>query len=203
MAIASYKGVDFSHYQNESMDIMIDNAVFFFHKATEGSAYVDKECERRVKKYANSKPCILYMVAVPNKTAKQQAALFVSTYRKYKQYAPNLGVAIDVENSAKYFPYNSDTSIIFEIAEILEKELNRRVIIYCGDLYPRSFYRKIRSYDYGLWVARYYKPENPAKIDSLKNVPDFWQYTSTPVDIDIFYGSISKLHSFLTDWNRG
>lgn len=190
----SFNGGDFSHWNS---GVEIPECEFFGQKLTESASFLDDTAFERVKKYANTKPCILYHVIKPDIDIDLQFYNFKKNWTTAHNFSGALGCAIDVEASVSYFPFNTkykELYPIIEFGELIETELKRRPIIYCGDLYTKAFYREIRNRDWLLWIARY----SPAS--KLKNVADIWQYTSEPYDKDIFLGSTKKLHSCLKDW---
>lgn len=190
-------GGDFSHW-NKDADKYIANCVFFANKLTEGKNMVDNTGRERALKYAKTKPCILYHVITPKDSAKTQVENFCKQWDAIHAQCGALGVAIDVESMSAYFPYaktEQAQKAVEELGVLLEERTKRRVIIYCGDLYGKSFYRMVKSHDWGLWIARY------SAESKIVNTPDIWQKTSKPYDTDIFYGAPEKIHRFLRDWS--
>lgn len=190
-----FAGGDFSHWNKTPQ---IAECEFFATKLTEGASMVDATALPRVKQWANSKPCILYHVLTPKESVKKQFEHFKKKWQECNNISGALGVAIDIEAETGYFPKiaagSKEMLMVQEFAEAVERELKRRPIIYCGDTYPRDFYKMIRANDWLLWIARY-APEK-----KLVNLPDIWQYTSNPYDKDYFYGTVEKLHSVLKKW---
>lgn len=194
MSKSVFCGGDFSHWNN---GLEIAQCEFFAQKVTESVSFVDDTALERVKKYANHKPCILYHVISPKTSVEEQFENFKRNWNKCHNYCGALGCAIDVEATENYFPFKTpykELEKTIQFGELIEKELKRRPIIYCGDLYTKSFYKAIRNKDWLLWVARY------ASASKLKNICDMWQYTSDPYDKDYFFGNVKKLDSVLKDW---
>ncbi len=189
-----FLGGDFSHWNNGKE---ITECEFFGQKLTEGDVFIDNTALGRVIEYANSKPCILYHVITPHHDIGTQFDNYKRNWNICHNKCGALGCAIDVEAIYNYFPFSknfSDLKIIFEFGKMIEEELKRRPIIYCGDLYCKTFYKEIRNNDWLLWLARY----SPAS--KLNHVCDMWQYTNMPYDKDYFFGDVKKLHSILKDW---
>lgn len=189
-----FTGGDFSHWNSGAE---IAECEFFAQKLTESMSYVDATALERVKKWANSKPCILYHVIHPRTDVEKQFSHFAKNWNECHNVSGALGCAIDIECQYGFYPYNIDYCELEEVlmfAEKIESELKRRPVIYCGDYYCKKFYKEIRNRDYILWIARY------APIGKLKNICDMWQYTNEPYDHDYFFGSVKKLHSILKDW---
>ena len=182
-------GIDFSHHQPRSMDAEISKADFFIHKLSESTTFVDPEAMRRIRLFANNKPTIVYHFLRHPKSAEAEALHFIKRV-KDTGFAHTIGVALDYECDLV------DTEAAEVFMSIVEKELHKRPILYCGDLENRRVYQLIRSHDWGLWIARYRK--NPPA-----NISDFWQYTSEPYDKDIFFGDQERLLSFIKEWYHG
>lgn len=187
-------GGDFSHWNSGAE---IKECEFFAQKLTESVAFKDDTAIGRVKEWANKKPCILYHVINPRTDLKEQFYNYRYNWNICHNISGALGCAIDVEAMYSYFPFTlkfNDLKSIFDFGEMIECELKRRPIIYCGDLYCRPFYKEVRNKDWLLWIARY------SPNSKLKNICDMWQYTSDPYDKDYFFGDVKKLHSVLKDW---
>lgn len=177
------KGIDFSHWQPKSLDGEISKSDFFIHKLTEGNLYVDPEGLRRIPLFAENKPTIVYHFLRDPKKADSEALHFIKTVKE-TGFSHTLGVALDYECG----------KVDVKAAELwlflVSKALNKRPILYCGDMESRNVYQMIRSRDYGLWIARYRKePPN--------HISDFWQYTSDPIDRNIFFGEMAQLLTFI------
>lgn len=177
------KGIDFSHWQPEPMDSEISKADFFIHKITESTDFLDPEAFRRVKLFAENKPTILYHYLKHPKSVEAEALHFIKRV-KDTGLSHTVGVALDYENNIV------DPAVAELWLYIVSKALHKRPILYCGDFEKREVYNMIRSHDWGLWIARYRK--NPPD-----HICDFWQCSSTPYDIDIFYGDMDKLLTFI------
>lgn len=183
---------DVSHWQDKSYDKHISDYDIMAHKITEGLTFVDSECERRVKLFSQNKPTILYHVVTRDNVAKQ-CLHFCEMYERMNNLG--LGMALDFENAANYYPYNTSDLVIGAIEEfhlIIKDRYRKRLIVYLGDLYNDGVYNAIRTLDLGLWIPRYEKFPTHS--------PDIWQYKagdSGHLDSNTFYGDEEKLKTFL------
>lgn len=186
-------GFDFSHHQTmQTINNQLAKAPgFIFHKITEGSTYRDPEVFNRlslVKKY----PFIFYHYLRADKgNIDGEVNNLVNALALTGLSSSEYGVAIDVEYSSKTGgTRNTDFEYFRRFMAALESKLKKRFIIYMPDLYSATWYNFIREKDYGLWIARY-RSKRP------DHACDFWQFTTSPVDQDVFYGSEEKLKTFL------
>lgn len=175
------RGVDFSHYQAQSMDPFISDAAFFIHKITESTGYIDPDAFRRIRKYADNKPTIVYHFMRNQDNTEHEMEHFVAAVQN-SGYSHTIGVAIDYElNNTRI-----DVAKMEYALSILESAFHKKPILYCSDLHCNELYQMIRAHDYGLWIARYRKkaPEHAC---------DFWQYNNRPYDQDYFFGDMDRL----------
>ena len=76
-----------------------------------------------------------------------------------------------------------------------------RPLFYCQKSYTvAKNLQPIREGNYGLWIAGYYKntglPDSRGCDPYDKRGKAMWQYTSNPIDKDIFYGSIEQFRKY-------
>lgn len=179
------KGVDFSHYQAVSMDPFISDADFFIHKITEGVSIIDQSCQRRLQKFADNKPTIVYHFMRNQQNTEKEIEHFISSVDS-TGYAHTIGVAIDYEmNNSRVDVAKMEYALV-----ILENHFKKKPILYCSDLHCNELYQMIRAHDYGLWIARYRKKEP-------EHACDFWQYSSKPYDKNYFYGGFKKILKYI------
>lgn len=181
------RGCDFSHYQNEEYNKYLSSMDFIIHKLSEGTSFIDEFAFRRASMFAENKPFIFYHFVRDRKNIMGEISHFARTFCKC-DLKHTIGIAIDCEGAQ--FEKSKDASDIFQVLEWLKNSLGKRPIFYGGDLLDASFYYAVRDTDSGLWVARY-RSQKPV------HACDFWQYSSTPFDKDLFFGDMEKMKSFL------
>lgn len=187
------KGYDVSHHQNIAtvQQLLSTKPDFMFHKITEGSTYMDSEVFNRVKFL---KPCPMFFyhyLRADKNNAVGEVNNLVNALNQTMLKPNEYGVAIDVEYSLKTGgTKTTDFEYFKRFMTALAAKLPKRFIIYMPDTYSAEWYYWIREKDYGLWIARY-------RAAQPNHVCDFWQFTSKPVDTDIFYGDANKLHSYI------
>lgn len=198
MAGYEWKGADFSHWNKDALvNDVARGCEFIVHKLTEGTNVLDAKAAGRVRRYADEKATIVYHV-LTKESAEAQYRFFKEQYENVRRSLTKgrLGVAIDIESA--YFPTTKTTDLmkrLLDFGNSVERELGVRPIVYIGDLYKQTVYDSIRTRDWLLWLARYCKKGN------VKHSCDMWQWTSSPYDKDVLYGSVDKLHSIL-NWKR-
>lgn len=183
-------GFDFSHWQRDNdIKAYLPHADFIIHKASEGETYKDPTCIPRCNGMFKNIPTIIYHYVRADKCDPlKEAYNFMSVYEKI-DIKP--GLALDIEYSKKAGgTQGKDLAYVKKLVSMLSPNVSKRIIIYIPDIYPSDWYKWIREEDLGLWIARY-RSKYP------DHACDFWQYTSKPVDQDYFYGSYSKLKTFI------
>lgn len=185
-------GYDFSHHQNDAQIrvYLANNPGFIFHKASEGETYRDKECVRRVSSFpAQVVPGIYHYLRADKCSAVKEAANFLAVscqlLRDHMlaidvEYSRSTGGTADNDNHFAHFKIFTETLLGAGVD---------RLVVYIPDTYSRRWYQYIRENDLGLWIARY-------RTKQPEHISDFWQFTSKPVDTDVFYGSLDRLKSY-------
>lgn len=187
-------GFDVSHWNGKRG---IENGIlncpktpaFCFIKATEGKSYKDKLCTDFVGKATDSKLRIgLYHYARPeNNTVTVEVANFMSVYNRYNKEL-NIIPILDWEGTAlqcsEEWAINWLTNV-YELTGI-------KPIFYCQQSALKK-YDAIAMLNYPLWVARYRKFELGVGNIEPFDTCNFWQYTSTPMDFSVFYGTLEDL----------
>jgi len=179
-------GGDFSHFQ----DKLPSGLDFYFHKCTEGAKYVDAMYAPRA--HTVSGVWGAYHFFRMSDSASEQVRNFVA----HADIRPGDIVALDFED-VPTDPWSKYTKAdvaakAAEVQHMLHLAYpNNRHVLYCNEStyadYVRAF--NIPTYD-GLWLA------DPAHRPSVPFV--FWQYTSTPYDLDLsdIFTSAAELRSW-------
>ena len=186
-------GYDFSHWQtDDTIKMKLPGADFVIHKATEGTTYKDPMLIPRCQWLFENTPGIIYHYLRADKpNLDGEVNNFIGCYEKVKAKGYEVGLAVDVEYSSKTGgTKTSDLEYCKRFVSELIKKTGKRVIIYMPDTYGAEWYKWIREKDLGLWIARY-------RTKYPEHACDFWQFTSKPIDCDVFYGSEAKLFSFI------
>lgn len=178
------KGIDISHhnkYQYALKQIDFSKQDFIMMKATEGRTFVDsmfetytEEIKKLGKRYG------YYHFARPDRnSAIEEAKHFCNIIGANGKDAM---LALDWEAQA----VKHDLNWAVEWLNYVESVFNKKPLFYCSSYYTKKL-KPILENNNGLWVAHYTKANKP----TVYTYPFYamWQYTSTPVDKDIFNGS--------------
>lgn len=186
--MATCKGIDVSRWQSvNTVASYAKDVDFVICKATEGKTFRDSKFEQHISTAINMGKLIgAYHFARPdNNKMLDEAKFFISRVRKY---LGNLVLALDWEGKA----LNYDWKVAKEFLDYVYYETGVKPLFYTS--YAEILkYDELANYDYGLWVASYSK-----KGDNfgMWKSPAMWQYTNSPVDQNIFYGSKNQLKKY-------
>lgn len=187
-------GFDVSHWNGDNairkgINRCPEKPAFCFIKATEGKTYKDKSCDINVAD-ANDKDLKigLYHYARPEKnTVAVEVNNFISAYSRYKDEL-NIIPILDWEGSALNCSEDWAIKWLTNVHEIT----GIKPIFYCQQSALKQ-YGGISMLSYPLWVARYRRFELGVGNIEPFDTCDFWQYTSTPMDFSVFYGTLKDL----------
>lgn len=189
------KGFDFSHWNNDRQvaSLLLGDCDFLFHKITESTSYVDPKAKARIKGISIKKvPFGLYHLIRPDKntTYSGEAEHFTHYIDELRQDGYRFGIALDIEQG--YVPYDSPTSKLEWIEGMVKYLFDRygqKVILYMGDFYPDTWYKRLAAAGAAFWICRWTDNINRIKH---KNIMSFWQqgtrYGYYTVDLDYFTG---------------
>lgn len=179
----SLKGIDVSHhnkYQYILKQLDFSKYDFIMMKATEGKNFVDpmmdtymEEVVQQYKRYG------FYHFARPDKNkAIEEAKHFCDTIGTDGISAM---LALDWEGQAIHY----DLDWALDWLDYVESQFHKKPLFYCSSSFTPKL-KKIYANGNGLWVAQYTKANKP----KVYTYPFYamWQYTSTPVDKNIFNG---------------
>lgn len=196
------KGIDVSHYQTD-IDNYIKDIDFVIIKASEGKSMKDsKRLDHYHKAKDNNKLLGFYHYAHPElNTVASEVNNFLSAIPSDE--IGNAVLCLDWEGKA----LKENIKWAIDWLSLVYKKTGVKPLLYCqgsytnkiGDAYKKGF---------GLWVAHY--KNSTVSLDCGKT-PDtkiskptigaypfwaFWQYTSKPVDRDLFNGTKSQFKSY-------
>lgn len=189
-------GVDFSHHQWQKDAARRFNPSyldFIILKATEGKTYVDPAMNYWLKLIADTRgesgaPFIFfYHYARPeNNRPDQEAIHFINTI---EHHIGNCGIVLDWEENALKIK-NGERWALDWLNVVMGATGNRAIpLFYVSAAYTYK-YQNIAKSGFPLWVA-HYSTERP-EISSWDR-PTMWQFTNTPFDMNIFFGSPSDM----------
>lgn len=178
-------GIDISHWQGYNV-IKEQEPSFAIIKATEGKTYHDSmmSAHYKIAKSYNVLTGFYHYARPENNDAIVEADNFLN--RIPEEAIGNSIFALDVEGKALTIENIDDWAVRW--SQRVENETGVKPLLYVSQSVVKRF-PKMCANDNGLWVARYrnhllgYGDISPWKFAAM------WQYTSKPVDRDIFYGN--------------
>lgn len=187
------KGIDISHWQGKSFFNKLHSLQkqigadieFVIMKATEGRTYADPMFHEYMKEVKDRNLLAgAYHFARPDNgnSAEEEAANFVTTIRPYLNDA--LLLALDWEGEAAK---KSSEDWVLAWCNTVYDLTGIKPLVYCS-ISNVNRLPSVAAKNYGLWVARWTSAGTPGIIAPWK-IWAIWQYTNTPVDIDIFNGN--------------
>lgn len=190
-------GIDISHHNYDRMKHYLPAEVkvedFFILKATEGRTYKDPKLDEYYDLLHGSTdgrpdPELLYgfyhYARPENNTPKEEAYNFLNAVG---HHAGQSIFALDWEGNALKYTYYIDWAR--EWLDIIYSETQVKPVFYIQRSYLQSnplAISKILKGDNALWVASY--KETPPDTSPWPCYT-LWQYTSTPIDCDLFNGN--------------
>lgn len=169
-------GFDVSFYQNDAFyNSILPNASFIIHKVSE-QTFRDPKGVGRLKVLDKRMPAAAYHLIKPNKHKwEDEFRTFCGCIDEIRT-CREIGIALDLEASAAYVPYNSPESVKLwccNLIKALHDKYQRPVICYMGDLYPDHWYSAFKEAGAVFWIAKWGCSEKNIKHDC-----HFWQFTS-------------------------
>lgn len=181
-------GGDFSHHNK----YVPDGLTFYFLKATEGKNHVDNVLEDIMVSVWNERVSPIYgfyHFARPDldNTYAQEAEHYINTIK------PHIGaclMALDVEGKAVNYPI-----WVKGWLDYVYKKTCVKPFLYMSASYVSAWKQKHTDIvnTYPIWVAQYGKEET---YKDLKKTGTIWQFTSSPFDLDMFYGTREELAAY-------
>ena len=186
------EGIDVSHWNSLSA---IDDfePEFVIIKLTEGKTFLDNEHNVHYSKalIKGAETGFYHFARAEKNDPYSEADWFVGNI-------PNraLGrsiLVLDYEGKALSIADPDSWALAF--CERVEAKTGVKPILYCSQSVVKRF-PKVQANGNGLWVARYrnkligYGDVSPWKFAAI------WQYTSKPVDRDVFYGTVEQFKKY-------
>ncbi|MGA0609100.1 glycoside hydrolase family 25 protein [Caldimonas sp. KR1-144] len=205
------RGIDVSHYQGRiRWDLMPAGSLHFaFIKATGGTHRVDPEFDNNwhgAREVGITRGAYHFFYAGDDPIA--QAEHFARTVISLRP--DDLPPVIDVEITDGATPEALVDGVLAWLRTV-ENRLGRRPIVYTYHAFANQYLVDPRLSGYPLWIAAYdvRQPVLPAAWDDRGW--HFWQHThngsfsgvNTPVDLNVFNGSLGQLQQFIRDYAGG
>lgn len=191
------QGIDISHWNNpDTIEKYVGKGIdFIIMKATEGKNHVDRQLNLhniKCEYYGVHKG--FYHFARPdlgNGAADEARNFLGQIHDKGKAI-----YALDVEGDALKVPNIDEWCLAW--LNMVENHTGVKPLIYCSQSQTKKF-PKCAANNNGLWVARY-----NLTIGSVKpwKFAAIWQYTSIPLDKNIFYGNEQQFLKYAKGGNK-
>lgn len=196
------KGIDISHYQLDITDYLEDTD-FIIIKASEGKSMKDpKRLDHYKTAKDNNKLIGFYHYAHPElNTVASEVNNFLSALPD--DALGECVIALDWEQKA----LKENINWAYDFLQLVYKKTGVKPLFYCQASYTGKI-SKIARGGFGLWVAHYKDstynldwgktPNTKISKPSIGAYPfwAFWQYTSKPVDRDLFNGTKSQFKAY-------
>lgn len=206
-AYAAMNGVDVSSWQT-GIDVSDMQMDFVITKATEGTGYINPDCDRVYQDAKRSGKALGVYHFARTGDALSQAEYFVDNVRGYIGEAV---LVLDYEGDAA----NQGVGWAKEWLDAVYNMTGVKPVIYMSNsVIHRYDWTCVQSAGYGLWNARYYygyqtihgflsNPPSPGSVSPWDENGMIYQYTSSGrlngwggnLDLNIYYGD-------RTDWNN-
>lgn len=193
-------GIDISNHNYDAIfktnygKHLFSTAHFIWMKATEGKSFVDKSVDAYVEKAdLEGKDVVgFYHYARPDLNRYHEEAMHfcVEVKRLARESHSVILLALDWEGLS--LSYSTEWALNW--LRTVEETTGIKPLVYVSESVANSTeWDAIVDDDYGLWVAKWsaYKPEPGAWPFYA-----FHQYTSSPIDLDIFNGNVSALKRY-------
>lgn len=198
MKVIQIIGSDLSH--NNTFDQIISGLPFYFLKATEGATWTDKKMEELMKEtWRLGSPMTVYgfyHFAHPENNPYMKE---VTNYlQKIKPHIGKCLTALDFEDKAvawmKKVGDKQAADWIKGWLDTVREKTRSTPFLYASAsvlavMKKKDEYKSIFQ-QYPLWVAQY---GDKTSYKDLKVKGNIWQFTSTPCDLDIYFGDIQSL----------
>lgn len=190
------KGCDLSHWNDNS--VITSEYDFVIVKATEGTNFKDKTFNSKLDKCLSVGIELVgaYHYAKTNQSFEENVKNFLLAVSSRKEFKKNMILALDIEGQDIQRP--NCWQWCLQWCKLVYEKTGIRPLIYTSASYTK-YMKELYSNNFGLWVA-HWNVEKP-KI----NVYPFyavWQYTSTPIDLDIFNGNKEQYLKYCIPTNK-
>jgi len=201
-------GIDVSHHQGsiDWSEVYNSGYRFAFAKATEGDGWTDPNFETNMNEGHDAGMLMgAYHFARPdlNSDALVEAQYFVNVAGNYLKEGW-LRPVLDVEGDPVPLPWDELSTWIHEWMNAVVSLTGVQPIIYVNPYYALNLDESLKVYD--LWICDI--SQSPPRTGIWDDWA-FWQYSWTgsvpgvigDVDLDIFNGDVSRLNSFIIDFD--
>ena len=186
------EGIDISHWNG--ITAIPDHAPqFVMMKLTEGCTYVDKQhlSHRVMAKHAGVPIGYYHFARAEKNDAYAEATHFVNNIPK--EDFDTCVLALDYE--AKALSIKDVDTWAMRFLTRVETLTGKKPLLYCSQSVVKRFPR-VASAGYGLWVARYRNKLLGAGDITPWKFCAMWQYTSKPIDKNVFYGTVDQFKKY-------
>lgn len=180
------EGVDVSHW-NTLEKVVPYNPEFMMIKASEGVSFRDNKAKEWVQVASSlGIPVGFYHYARAEKNTPEDEARFFLDVVSGLKHIGECVLALDYEGKALSVKNCDEWANAFMMC--VYNKTGVKPLLYCSQSVVKRF-PTVASNGFGLWVARYRN-----KLLGAGDIKPFkfcamWQFTSSPVDRNIFYGS--------------
>lgn len=183
--MAKIEGIDVSHWNRDDV-ISQYKPSFVMMKATEGKTHIDDKFRlfREQCKFFDIPYGYYHYCRAEKNTAKDEAVHFVRTIPA--EDIKTAVLALDYEGKALSLK-DVDTWALEFCLEV-ERLTGKKPLLYCSQSTVKRF-PKVAAHGFGLWVARYRNKLLGAGDIKPFKFAAMWQYTSTPIDRNVFNGT--------------
>lgn len=190
--MAKSYGIDVSHW-NTLSNIPENKPDFVMMKLTEGATFIDAAHKSYIAMCEHlNVPYGFYHYARAEKNDPEiEADFFVSKIPGHT--LSHCVLALDFEG--KSLAITSVDAWAVEFLKRVEELTHKKPLLYCSQSVVKRFPMVAQS-GYGLWVARYRNPILGAGDVRPWKFAAIWQYTSKPIDKNIFHGSIKQFKKY-------
>lgn len=195
------KGIDVSHHQT-NLDNYIKGIDFIIIKASEGRSMKDNKRLDHLKMAKDNKLLYgFYHYAHPElNTVASEVNNFLSCVPS--ECIGDCLLVLDWEGKA----LKENINWAYDFLNLVYKKTGVRPLIYCQASYTSKLSKIVKG-NFGLWVAQYKNNTNKLPLGeypSKDNKPTIgaypfwamWQFSSTPIDRDIFNGTKSQFKAY-------
>lgn len=186
------EGIDVSHW-NKIDAIPSHNPKFVMMKLTEGKSFIDERHKhhRELCRLLDIPYGYYHYARAEKNDAKAEAEFFVSQIPV--EDLKSAVLALDYEGKALSIKDPDTWALRFMVR--VEQLTGKKPLLYCSQSVVKRF-RQVAANNFGLWVARYRN-----KLLGAGDVKPFkfaaiWQYTSTPIDKNVFYGTKEQFKKY-------
>lgn len=177
--MAELHGIDVAGYQSTSKTMYAQYS-FVIVKATEGRTYVNPKWRAQIQAASENGQLLgLYHYCRPeNNSPQAEAKHFVDTIRDY------IGKAVPCLDWEQKALQHSPAWALTWLRYVADKTGSKPLFYVQQSQAKLAKYKPIADAGFPLWLAQYSKKPGPTVWPKLT----VWQYTSNPLDKDVFYG---------------